>query len=458
MTQEEKDNILGNVNNIPAKNLAKHIIDDNLTLEEIMDTGDLKAPERLEVISIVKSEKEKIKAQLEAEEKEKKGKEKKDWEEISDSKNLSDIEKYIENHLNGTYFKEACDLLIQIKNSYKEKDDLLKEIKNNSSTYTPDVIVQFIKSGKITKEDLINIGIPEVIIENLSKENEKIELGNIPETIEDGYTEVYFWGLPGSGKTCALSAILRTGVEDGDIDTRNGLGFHYMNQLSNIFLTKCGVLPGSTDSEKTQYLPFDLTDKRGVKHPIALIELSGEIFEANYSINNNLTVDSSIVKTYEIVKSYLNGPNKKIHFFITDVTKDPTKTDNKGITQQQHLKMMMDFLDEQKVIKNTTDGVYIIATKSDHLSDDKSQRKDLAIDHLSKNYSAFIKSMKKTLKENKIPDEIYVIPFSLGDIYFNNLCLYDDSSSLEIIEILKNKTNKKNNGGWLNWIKNLFNI
>jgi len=250
MTQEEKDNIIGNISNILAKDLAKYILDEKLTLEEIMDTGELEATKRLEVISIVKNENEKNEAQLEAEEKEKKGKEKKDWEEISDSKNLSDIEKYIENHPNGTYFKEACDLLIQITNSYKEKDDLLKEIKNNSSTYTPDVIVQFIKSGKITKEDLMSIGIPEMIIENLSKENKKIEIGDIPDKIEEGYTEIYFWGLPGSGKTCALSAILSTCVEEGVIDTKDGYGAGYMDRLSNVFSDKCGVLPPSTKIEE----------------------------------------------------------------------------------------------------------------------------------------------------------------------------------------------------------------
>jgi len=151
------------------------------------------------------------------------------------------------------------------------------------------------------------------------------------------------------------------------------------------------------------------------------------------------------------------GHNKKIHFFITDVTKDPKKEDKNGITQQQYLKAMMDSLDKWKVIKNSTDGVYYIVTKSDKLSNDISLRKELAVKHLEKNYKVFIETMKTRLRENKLPDELHVIPFSLGDIFFNEICLYDDSSAYEIIKILQSKTAKKNKGGLFNWIKKFFN-
>lgn len=457
MTQEEKDNILGNINHIPANILSEHIINKNITLNEIMETGELEPQVRVEIELIVKNREKEIKEKKLADELKEKEKEKKEWEILSKHRDLLAIEKYIEKYHSGTYYLDAVNLLEELKKNIKEKTELLDIIQNNSNEFSPDVISKYIKSDKITKKELKTIGIPEIIIESLSRESQKLELGNIPDIIEDGYTEVYFWGLPGSGKTCAISAILSTGVKDGDIHTGRGSGSHYMNQLSNIFLTKCGILPGSTVSEKVQYLPFDLTDKRGVKHPIALIELSGEVFETNYFINHDLPVDDDHLKTFKKVKSYLKGPNKKIHFFITDVTKDPTKPDQYDITQQQYLQDMMSFLDEQKVIKNTTDGVYFIATKSDTLSLDKSLWKKLAIEHLSRDYKAFINSMKSTLKKNGLPDDIYVIPFSLGDIYFNKLCIYDNSSALEIIDILKNKTNKKNNGGFINWIKKSFN-
>lgn len=448
MTQDEKTAILANISNISAINLAKCILDNDLTLDEIMDTGELGSDKRLEVIAIIK-----------ADEESRERKERLDWTVVSSSKNISGIEKYINDYPNGSYSQEAVQLLEEIKNGHQEKNALLEKIRiNEPPGYTPDVIYGFIQSGKITKEDLIDLGIPKVIIDNLDKESQDLEVGTSPEEIENGYTEVYFWGLPGSGKTCALSAILSMGVIDGDIDPQQGEGLHYMNQLSNVFLKRTfGVLPGPTKIEETQYLPFDLTDNNKVKHPIALIELSGEIFKAFNKKSSNIPLSNVLESTYDKTKSYLNGPNKKIHFFIIDISKDPTKPDRDGITQQQYLHAMAKFLDNEKVFRNTTDGVFIVTTKSDVLSEDPSLRKDLAIKHLNNNYKSFSNSLKSILKNNKLPESLNVIPFTLGEVYFNTLCCFDNSSSNEIIELLKKKTSKENGGGIIKWIKEIFN-
>lgn len=36
---------------------------------------------------------------------------------------------------------------------------------------------------------------------------------SLPDSIPDEFTEVYFWGIPASGKTCALGGILSAAKE-----------------------------------------------------------------------------------------------------------------------------------------------------------------------------------------------------------------------------------------------------
>ena len=451
MNKEEKQNVLSNVISIPSKALADYILNEELTIEEMMETGDLEASKRIEILNIIEKEKENLRKLKEEELEKQRQTEKIEWNVISNANNIAEIEAFIQKYPSGRYFKEACDLLVYIQDMQKEKSKILNDIKENSNKYNPDIITEFIKNGVINQEDLLNISIPKIIIDNLKKESKSLLLGEIPDTISNGYTEIYFWGLPGSGKTCALSAILSTGVRMGDIDPQEGLGHHYMSQLSNIFLNKCSVLPPSTHVEYTQYLPFDLFDDNKLKHPIALIELSGEVFRAFYRDQNNLELSEELQATLNRTKEYLNGPNKKIHFFIIDITKDPNKPDNYNTTQQQYLRSLTTYLNSNNVLKHRTDGVYIITTKSDVLSKNESERMDLAIHHLTENYQSFIQSLKSLLVDNgllnKISDKLPLIPFSLGDVYFNELCYFDDTMSKEVIDLLKKKTSKKE-GFW----------
>ena len=457
MTKKERQTILNNISYINASDLASYIKNDQLTIKEMMETGDLEASKRIEVLAIVEKEIEQDKERSYAQKLETELKEKSEWESIKDSIDKNEINSFIEKFPNGIHFRDAVDLLNAVDKKQEAKNKILSEIKENRNKFTPDVILEYTKNGMITTDQLISIGIPKIIANNLNKKRQDLVLGQIPNQIDNGYTEIYFWGLPGSGKTCALSAILSTGVKTGDIDPQSGLGQHYMSQLSNIFLSECSVLPPSTLVEYTQYLPFDLRDKNNKKHSIALIELSGEVFRAFYKNQNNLPLDFELQATLERTKEYLKGPNKKFHFFIIDITKDPTKPDNENVTQQQYLRSMTNYLDTNKIFKNTTDGVYIITTKSDVLSENQSERKDLAIRHLNEHYLSFINSLKDLLKKNNLSDALNVIPFSLGEVYFNELCYFDDTKSHEVIELLKLKTSKQVKNSLFNRFKNSFN-
>lgn len=68
-------------------------------------------------------------------------------------------------------------------------------------------------------------------------------------------TEVYFWGIPSSGKTCALGGILSVANSGHVARTmamdKNCQGYAYMNRLADLFKSdKATNLPPSTGSHR----------------------------------------------------------------------------------------------------------------------------------------------------------------------------------------------------------------
>lgn len=440
MTNEEKKAILDNIESISAESLFAYIHpEEEISLEEMKGTGKLEAAKRKKI--------EELKRNL-AENDEKA------WNKAKSEATIESYNEYLRLYPNGKYRTTAHELfkvLQQAKDNVgKIKNEILTKIKiNPNDQLTPKIVNDHLSSGLFTTTDLKSAGIPDDIIDVLPFHNiVDLKLGEIPKSIPTGFTEVYFWGIQGSGKTCALAAILSHAHETGVLETKSGEGFHYMNQLKNIFRNNIGFLPPATSTEVTQCLPFELKDEKGKKHPIALIELSGEIFQCYYYKTANLPLPgTSHEVTFKTVTDYLNGPNRKLHFFVFDLSKDPRKKDEYGLCQDDYLNAAQIYFKEKNIFKNSTDAIYIVATKSDLLPGDETMRASQAESYLKKHFSSFVEVLKEVCSSFKINDnnELRVIPFSLGKVYFNYICKFNNVSSSDIIQILKEKTGKSTN-------------
>jgi len=438
MTDHQKKAILDNIAIIPAEELfASYILTGDITLSDMMHTGNLEASKRRKIEELITKEN---------------AREEEAWTHAKTSASIDAYNDFLREfpHGNHSLMAEALrDNLIQVKeNSLNNKKHILDKIKYNSNDeFTPKVIKDLIDSKEIALSDLKEIGIPEMVLDKLMNFREPVlTLGIAPESIPDGYTEVYFWGSPGSGKTCALSGILSYMHNDGIFSTDGGSGYHYMNQLTNIFSKEIGALPAATTTEVTQYLPFKLTDDKKEKHPIALIELSGEIFECYYYMAAGLPLPSTKhVKTFETLTNYLAGPNKKVHFFVIDLSKDPHAQDEKGMCLYNYLDAAQKYFKNTDIFRKSTDALYIIATKSDLLNCHENQRLDEAAQFLKNHYAAFVNVLKDACATYKINDnnELKVIPFSLGNVYFNKICQFNSKTSRQVVQILQQKTAKE---------------
>lgn len=436
----EKNKILANVASLTAEQLFDEIKAGNVTRGELMNTGNLDDTKRRKIDS--------LQLQVDSIDND-------DWEHARYGNEFA-LSDYITQHPTGKYVVEAkqkIDILErQRANAHAQKQTILDNITRNPNSYPPSKIIEFLQNSIFCESDLLNCNIPHSAIENLHNiVTPNLELGQTPTTIPSGFTEVYFWGTTGSGKTCALGAVLQMAQQKGYLNIAPGPGYRYATQLKNIF-SNDGIandyLPGPTPVENTQYLPFTLKrPNEKSSRSVSLIELSGEIFKCFFDKNAGQTLQSqSHVDTFETLNSFLKNNNRKIHFFFVDYNRE-NKPDGNGLTQSDYLSAASTYFKNNKIFGKSTDAIFVVITKSDLLSDESGnnisyeQRVEYAKKYLNENnYKSFINTLKDICKKESINAGVLTVePFSLGKVYFQNICDFDGRSGSAIVEILMDR-------------------
>lgn len=431
----EKNKILANVASLTAEQLFDEIKAGNVTRGELMNTGNLDDTKRRKIDS--------LQLQLDSIDNE-------DWERAKYGNEFA-LSDYITKHPAGKYVAEAkqkIDFLErQRANANAQKQTILNNIQRNPNSYPPAKIIEFLQNG-ICESDLLNCNIPQAAIDNLHNiVTPKLELGQTPNSIPPGFTEVYFWGATGSGKTCALGAVLQMAQQKGYLNIATGPGYRYAHQLKGIFSDDSianDYLPGPTPLENTQYLPFTLKrpNERGTRS-VSLIELSGEIFKCFFDKNEGRELQSSHIDTFESLNSFLKNNNRKIHFFFVDYNRE-NRPDSNMLTQSDYLSAASTYFRNNKIFGKSTDAIYVVLTKSDLLRDEtgKSISYEKRVEYAKKylnenNYKSFINTLKDICKKESINAGVLTVePFSLGKVYFQQICDFDGQSASAIVDIL----------------------
>jgi hypothetical protein len=339
---------------------------------------------------------------------------------------------------------------------------MLREIKQNINEYTPDEIIMKL-SGNILNELCNELEIDPQIV--LNYQAPPLRFNDIPKSEKEiplGYTDIFFWGIPSSGKTCALSAILSTikkdySMEEPDCEIK--FGSTYRKSLVNIFHSDSGYLPGRTNEDRTQYMPF-LFYKRGEKNKrrISFFELSGEVFKYFFERVNNSKIISdddreSIEHSFHSLELLLNSNNQKIHFFFIDYNQETKHTiDENGLTQDDYLSAAATyFRDRNDIFTKKTDAVYVVVTKSDEIKIDNTTRALEAKSFLENNFGGFMDVLKNQCDKNSVYFDVKL--FSIGDVYFKKICKINRASSINIINDLLHRVKPISN----NRFKDFFN-
>lgn len=434
----DKDYILSNVEQISAQDLANAIQQGLVTLQELKETDELDASKRKAIQKILSA------ADQECEQA---------WDQCKNG-DESQLKDFINKYPACQHAIDAqmrIDQLERMKeNAIYEHQNILDSIRLNPNTYSPAEIINFLENGTVTRNELVNVcGIPDSAIDNIRNiVSVNLNLGQTPESIPDGYTEVYFWGGPGSGKTCALGAVLQMAEYRECLTIATGPGYNYATQLKNIFThdnVANDYLPAPSPVDTTQYLPFTLQlPKEKRSRSVSLIELSGEIFECFYWKNAGLRLPTeSHENTFNSLNRFLASKNKKLHFFFIDAGRD-NRRDQRGLTQGDYLQATATYFSGHQLFDKTTDAIYIVLTKSDLLVDEsgnhvpEEKRIEYAKKYLQEQrYGSFINALKHICKEFSINGgRLTVEPFTLGKVYFQQICNFDGRTASHLVDIL----------------------
>lgn len=413
------------------------------------------------------------------------------WENINKA-SIDELQNYVNNNPNSSYLAEATKLLINLKRQQYLNVDIealakqIKTIRTDARINDPeraiyDKIVGYIDTGKISKDELLKAiekdnNFISGTVANLLWENGVITdftrtgidrdfiahmMSNItpqkfqkPEPMtkitKSPCTEVYFWGIPSSGKSCALGAILSSAgsgrVARSMQRDPNCQGYNYMNRLANLFRTNgaVGTLPEGNAVPSTYEMGFILEDEDGYEHPITCIDLAGELIRCMYKhdAGEPLTQEQeSVLSTLTNVLVDNRTDNRKIHFFVIEYGAEDREYE--GLPQNIYLEATVAYIQRTGIFKKDTDGLYLLITKVDKAKAVGEELEDKLRGYISDNYQGFYNGLKRICRENEInKGAVEIQPFTLGTVCFQDYCKFKEETAAEVVRTLLRRSYK----------------
>lgn len=400
-----------------------------------------------------------------------------------------ELNKYLFYFTNGIHKEDVSECLTaiegkrqkEVKNA-EQKGKIIEKLRENPNSYDPgqvEDIIDDLKGESVIPESILNKVKNAVKIKGQEAQKGEDIFGEVVKKIPEGYTEVYFWGLPGSGKTSALSAILRTAekrnmlkvvapekkTEKKETEEEKKHGANYVQYIN--FLKgrgEKGVLPDLTKSDITRCMPVHLK-KDNKDYPISLIELSGELFQSFLLVMEGR--ESEISGTQQeaglnLLMDYVRDTrNPKVHFFFIPYDQTELGDGKFANNSIQDVYTWAGQWFEQHGVFDKTLAIYIYLTKADMLLDDEEKSKMDIPEHRDEVYDLMKKKIVKYLdpdrednvygnfltslgevakkidicKDGKLPME----PFSIGNVYLKYLYDLYPTSAEKFLSILLDK-------------------
>ncbi len=366
-----------------------------------------------------------------------------------------------------------------IRKQVIQERDILEIIRKDHNIFKPTIIQSLIELSLISYDNLITQAeINPKFIQPLYEREETLGFPPAQEIdkVDRASAEIYFWGLPASGKTCALGSILST-AENTELYTMNVIpnsqgGFDYMNRLISAYKNNGEVFPlfEGTQRGSSYLLEFDLIEEDDTSHPISCIDISGEMLPIIYKkvagqLNANVEEDDEgnvhyyqneeevALERLTNMLRYERKGNRKIHFFVVEYGGSDKLYE--GLGQKYYLENMVKYIDEHNVFTKSTDAIFILMTKADQAEQEDLNPTEACREELLRNYNNFTQSLKRVCRRNNINNgELIVIPFTLGEVCFRNYCLFDNHCSENVLRALVASVKGFKSDGVLSYLSN----
>lgn len=333
---------------------------------------------------------------------------------------------------------------------------LLELIRQDHNLLSSAACNDIISRGILNRNDLSKCGIDNGFINKMltNARSQNFEPARPLQTIAEPCTEVYFWGIPFSGKTCALGAILsaaKNGLAARSMIPDNSCqGFGYMNRLSTIFSPgRICRLPGGTPVTSTYEMRFDLEDQEHKIHHVACIDLAGELFTCMFMKDAGEQMRDDQKQALETLHNILlenRSNNRKIHFFVIEYGAE--KRIYNGLPQAEYLNSAAAHLNSIGLFDRNTDAIYVLISKVDNASYEGSLEEHL-LKYMTKNYLGFYNNLLLICKEHGInKGRVKIVPFSIGKVCFKDYCQFDATSATKMVDLLVRYSCFEKQGFW----------
>ena len=401
-----------------------------------------------------------------------------DWSNVKNTNDIFVVNDYIKRNPNTPFIQQAQILMMGLKQNEKQL------MRTRPNEYDVSRLMRLLDEKIVTEQELIlDKVVTQNVLDTLRYTDVNADLPDIRKAIEsshaeckDGFTDVFFFGVPSTGKTCVLMGMSRSNSLHINLASGGGDYASALQQYTDVGVTVPRT-PGTfvTTLEAT----ISKTNEDSV-HKINLVEMSGEEFA--FGIANN----ADHVFTFEDMGSgateLLKHNNRKVFFLIIDPTANVVRINREiidgydeetgsPITRLEYCVVNQRTLIQKMVnlfetpgnaeIMKKVDSIHIIMTKSDTLGNPV-EREEKAYKIFQEKFGGdILEPLIELCKEYNINAQTKFHPklftFSLGTFYIGGLYEYEQNDSNRLVKAIRNSTHGMKKKTWWDRLKETVN-
>ena len=371
-----------------------------------------------------------------------------DWMRAGNSGDIFVVYYYLKNNPESPYRDNACCFLKDLKHQE------ICRMRREPNRYDVSWLLYLVQLGIFTVDELISEGVmTENVWNTLNSIDVKNDLPDIYEAMQEskvecseGFTDVYFFGMPSTGRTCILQGLLCATSLNVDLASSGGPYAEALRIYTDYGMLSPRTLDDFVTTLKTTIITGGHTP---IKHNVNFIEMSGSHFldmVEDYGEHSKEENNSDIAHL-------LHNDNRKVFFLIIDPTINNIKLNREyydydeqtgeKIQRLKHavlnqnifmLNIVNIFQDPANSdIMKKVDSIHIIVTKADTFGE-RLQRREKALDYFNNHYAMnIVPPLTEVCRDYHINSNSDYRPklftFSLGKFYVGGLYEYDATDS-----------------------------
>ncbi|KGL51765.1 hypothetical protein HQ29_07230 [Porphyromonas canoris] len=384
------------------------------------------------------------------------------WTACQERNSITGYESYIRQYPQGKYVAQARLLVDEL--CYKEremKNKLFEEMRYYPELFPWDMVADAITYGEITYDgykisltgnELVDNGlIRRTALNHIAsgitfREAPQLKFQDLP-PLPEGNTDVYFFGVPASGKSTVLSALLTLGRQRGQaryrpnmINSKDPCLSYYETLTTNLDYE---MLPPRTQDDTCNTIGIGLHSADGkFCNPLSFVEIGGEYF---LSVTADLVGEhAKVTVSNHGATAFLSNNNRKILFFLIDYSSVVDKNSKTDVLQRNCLSRALITFSNQGVFSKT-DTVCVIVTKSDKMGVyDPEERYKLAHQYLTYRHQDFISELTDACRQFGMNKEVgcqpIVMTFSIGEVGIGDTVHWDTRDAEILLNFILNHT------------------